>query len=67
MKYTLEEARRELARRECTFLGHDLQIIYEGLGEPKQIVCERGCGHPGWTVRSRLTASDVTPKATDGG
>lgn len=48
-RYTLAEAARELARRECMADGHDLQIVQSGI-EPVRLVCGRGCGHHGWTV-----------------
>lgn len=40
----LEDARRELARRECLMTGHDYNVI-DTLGEegPSDIVCSR-CG-----------------------
>lgn len=48
-RYTLAEARAELARQECGAYGHDIDIISVG-GQPKSLICGRGCGHPGWAV-----------------
>lgn len=41
--YTLDEAREELARRECTFHGHDWDIVSRADGVPIAIICGR-CG-----------------------
>jgi len=43
VRYTLDEARRELARRECVALGHDWVVVTGGGGEPRLVLCER-CG-----------------------
>jgi hypothetical protein len=48
-RYTLAEARAELARRECAAYGHDIEIVSVD-GRPVSLVCGRGCGHPGWAV-----------------
>lgn len=40
-RYTLEEARRELKRRECEEFGHDWDTVVAG-GEPVALVC--ACG-----------------------
>lgn len=49
--YSLDEARRELARAECETYGHDLDYIQQGWSrEPKAAYCSRGCGHPGWVM-----------------
>jgi hypothetical protein len=42
-RYTLEEARWELAKDSCRTQGHDYQIVLAGSGEPTAILCER-CG-----------------------
>jgi hypothetical protein len=51
-RYTLDEAQRELARRECGMFGHnfDVQIIY-GNGDPQVVMCSR-CGKT-WNVEKR--------------
>lgn len=41
-RYTLAEAKREIARQECLRFGHDWQTIARG-GNPMQLVCGR-CG-----------------------
>jgi len=65
--YTLEEARREMARRECAGFGHDLDIVYQG-AEPVRLVCGRGCGHRGWTITPTMCAGhDRQPLANGGG
>jgi ribosomal protein S27AE len=48
--YTLEQARIELARRECAAAGHDFNIISTGAGDPVKIVCGR-CGKR-WGIAS---------------
>ena len=41
-KYTLAEAERELARRECSMIGHSLtEIIAAGSADPVRVVCSR--------------------------
>lgn len=42
-RYTLDEARREMNRRECMRWGHDWSIIQTGVGPPLMIRCDR-CG-----------------------
>jgi hypothetical protein len=60
-RYTLDEARAELARRECEQLGHDWSMIAvrctgEAGEAPVAITCERRCGHAGFDVRPRRPA-----------
>ena len=45
-RYTLEEARREFARRECANHGHSWNVIQSVGGGPMRIVCE-SCGWSG--------------------
>jgi hypothetical protein len=53
-RYTLAEARREIARRECVGRGHDTKVICNGLStEPIRIVCGR-CGDS-WAVQPKET------------
>jgi len=40
-RYSLDEARRELARRECAMLGHDWAIVERLGGWPGSVICER--------------------------
>jgi hypothetical protein len=47
-RYTLEEAARELARRECGGHGHDFEMIVVFGGEPTGIICAR-CGRS-WRI-----------------
>lgn len=42
-RYTLAEARWELAKDKCLTQGHDLDIILAYTGEPQSIICQR-CG-----------------------
>ena len=45
-RYTLDEAERELARRECARFGHDWNVIETG-ARPTAITCGRcGDSHP---------------------
>lgn len=39
-RYTLDEARAELARRQCEIEGHDLEIVLTAY-EPTGAVCSR--------------------------
>lgn len=55
--YTLNEARREIARQECATHGHNLTVIATPTG-PTGLICDRHCGHPGW---------HVTPASQPGG
>jgi hypothetical protein len=41
--FTLDEAAKTLARRECMFHGHDFDVVVNGAGVPQRILCER-CG-----------------------
>lgn len=50
-RYTLDEARQVLARRQCGQHGHDITIIYTGI-DPVRMICDNACGHPGWIIRS---------------
>lgn len=52
-RYTLEEARAELARQDCGVYGHDFDVIatYASDGGPSDIVCSR-CSRS-WTVAPR--------------
>ena len=34
----------------CARHGHDWNFIKTGLGVPVRIVCDNGCGHPGYAV-----------------
>lgn len=42
-RYTLNEARRELAKAECTVHGHDWDVVQQFGEGPIAIVCSR-CG-----------------------
>lgn len=54
-RYTLAEARHELARLECATHGHDINAISSGLStDPIRIVCSR-CGDS-WAVEPRDAA-----------
>lgn len=62
--YTLEEARRELAREECRQDGHDWDLIttrlHASAGEtPIGVRCSRGCGHP--TLRVMPSSQGAQP------
>ncbi|MEZ0076363.1 hypothetical protein [Planotetraspora sp. GP83] len=48
--FTLDQARQELAQRECAEFGHDVTVMLDGWGQPSRLVCDRPCGHPGWVV-----------------
>jgi hypothetical protein len=49
--YTLQEAQRELARRQCGLAGHDVDLVaVAGGSEPVAAVCSNRCGHPGWRL-----------------
>jgi hypothetical protein len=69
-RYTLDEAARELAARDCDFHGHDIEILYSA-GQPARLICIRGCRHPGWTVtpappdRTRTTRDDAVAQGVD--
>ncbi len=41
--YTLDQAKRELDRRECTQHGHDFDVIVTGGGDVARVICAR-CG-----------------------
>lgn len=56
-KYTLDEARRELARQECREHGHDFGHTVDTTGAPTKVVCER-CGDV-WTVESSRRATKI--------
>lgn len=45
-RYTLEEARAEMARQECARHGHSWNVIQALTGGPMRIVCE-SCGWGG--------------------
>jgi hypothetical protein len=48
-KYTLDEARRELAIRECGMQGHDYDVLVVlGSNEPQCVLCRR-CGES-WSI-----------------
>lgn len=50
-RYTLDQARRELARRECEIHGHDIDFTHHaGSTDPIAAYCTRGCGHHGWRM-----------------
>lgn len=52
--YTLADAQRELARRECEMHHHDIDVVYVGLStDPARIVCSR-CGDS-WAVLPKET------------
>lgn len=43
-RYTLEEAKLEIARRQCAMNGHDFELVMQiGKAWPTAILCER-CG-----------------------
>jgi hypothetical protein len=48
-RYTLEEAKLELAREECALYGHDFDVIANAGNIPLAVVCSR-CDHPSWKV-----------------
>lgn len=60
-RYTLDEARAELARQACHEDGHDWKIqLTAGVSEigapveiPLGIQCARGCGDPGYHIIKR--------------
>ena len=41
--YTLEEAQKILAKRECLAFGHELGVVTTGDGDTPTVFCER-CG-----------------------
>lgn len=47
-RYTLDEAKRELAKQSCRLHGHDFQVEVRAGGDPERILCER-CGRV-WPV-----------------
>ena len=52
--YTLDEARKVLAKQECGAFGHDWEISTTKLGsEPRLLLCSR-CGRS-WSVHAPLT------------
>lgn len=53
--YTLDEAKRELARRECALQGHDFDVVVD-LNEPARFYCSR-CG-TSWAVQQPTTTTD---------
>lgn len=48
-RYTLEEAKLELARRDCTVLGHDFEHVTDSGNNPTRVVCARCLAY--WRVR----------------
>lgn len=48
--YTLNEAREELARRQCAAGGHDFETVLNGCGEPVQMFCSNACGRGPWNI-----------------
>jgi hypothetical protein len=57
--YTLAEARRELARRECDTHGHDIDFMHQhGSTDPIAAFCTRDCGHQGWRMTPVLCTPD---------
>jgi 6-pyruvoyl-tetrahydropterin synthase len=56
--YTLEDAQRELAQRECVLHGHNFDVIVKlGSADPHLVICMR-CGRS-WGI--------VTPSGDDRG
>lgn len=51
--YTLEEARFELARRECLRSGHSFDVVYTVIDVPLCITCSN-CGDSYQVVRSGM-------------
>lgn len=51
-KYTLEEARQVMARRECAMHGHDFDVLQKMGGEPYMVLCSR-CGRS-WQLAATL-------------
>lgn len=65
--YTLDAARRELARRECDTHGHDIDFVYQrGSTDPLLAHCTRGCGHHGWRMVPVLCPPDHPTAAAAG-
>ncbi|MFI7467528.1 hypothetical protein [Nonomuraea sp. NPDC049646] len=65
-RYTLAEARRELARRECEADGHDWDIICARLHAcaqevPISMQCARRCGHPGYRIVAAPAIGQAAP------
>lgn len=58
-RYTLEEARAELARQDCRVYGHDFDVIatYSSDGGPSDVVCSR-CSQA-WTLAPRSSVFEV--------
>jgi hypothetical protein len=51
-KYTLDEARAEIARQECEMAGHLFDVLTSfGHGNPTEVVCAR-CGRS-WHVEEK--------------
>lgn len=59
--YTLDEARDEIARRECSVIGHSYEKIVTFQGTPTALLCER-CGDGWMVVREGNTERDKLRK-----
>jgi hypothetical protein len=59
-RYTLKEAERELAKRECGIYGHTFDVtVTTGSGNPRIVVCTR-CSRT-WTVQQDPEARKEAP------
>lgn len=63
-RYTLREAQREMALRECANFGHSWQIISVEFGKPVQIICD-SCGWSG-SVAMGDRPSPRVPSTSEG-
>lgn len=58
--YTLDEAKDELARKECARNGHDYRVIstktFGGAGRPLSVVCDE-CGEH-WKIAPKLPSEE---------
>jgi hypothetical protein len=54
--YTLTEAQKELARRECATHGHDWDVVVKFGGDPTHVLCSN-CGRS-WTVAGSNPGSE---------
>ena len=55
-RYTLDEARRELARRECAADGHAWDVVTGSGARPILLFCDR-C-HRSWSVGQEKSGED---------
>lgn len=60
-RYTLDEARREIARQECQENGHSFDVVQVVGKGPVEIICSNGCGGS-WDVSKGIFDADRLAK-----